>query len=187
MKVEGNKAVLSFDLVGDGIKTTDGEALKGFEISSDGINFVPATAMTNGQTVEVYADGVENPVEVRYCYVIISDDLITLGGNMTNETNIPAIPFRASKVKLDAKKDITDKTATYTVTNTGYNEMDLDVIFALYDEFNNLKEAKVKTLSFLTVGDYDISNEFGEILENDYIKVFAFDDVSTLIPALKSK
>jgi hypothetical protein len=73
------------------------------------------------------------------------------------------------------------------VTNGGYNEMDLDVIFALYDEFNNLKEAKVKKLNLATVGSYDLSNEFKEIAEKDTVKVFAFDDVLTLIPVLKSK
>ena len=187
MKVVGNKAILSFDCAGYGIITTDGNELKGFEISSDGVNFVSATAVANGKNVEVYAEGIENPVEVRYCFVKISDDKETLGGNMTNETNIPAIPFRASVITLDAKKDVNDKTVTYTVTNGGYNEMDLDVIFALYDEFNNLKEAKVKKLNLATVGSYDLSNEFKEIAEKDIVKVFAFDDVLTLIPVLKSK
>jgi len=188
MNVEGNKAILTFDLVGDGITTTDGEALKGFEISSDGINFASATAVVNGNNVEVYADGIENPVEVRYCYVKISSDNETLGGNMTNETNIPAIPFRASVILLDAENKTVDNTATYTVTNNGYNEMDLDLIFALYDEYNNLKEAKVKSVFLPTVGDYDVNYEFEKTVEDtDIVKVFAFDDVLTLIPVLKSK
>ncbi|MBE7053059.1 MAG: sialate O-acetylesterase [Ruminococcaceae bacterium] len=188
MTVKDNKATLTFDLVGDGITTTDGEALKGFEISSDGTTFVPATAVVNGNNVEVYAEGIENPVEVRYCYVIISDDLMTLGGNMTNETNIPAIPFRASVITFDAKKETADNAVTYTVTNTGYNEMDLDLIFALYDEYNNLKEAKVKSVFLPTVGDYDVNCEFEKTVEDtDIVKVFAFDNVLSLIPALSAK
>ena len=71
MEVEGDKAVLYFSHA-DGlkIKANNGEDyVTGFTISGDGTNFVDANAVIDGNTITVSADGVENPVEVRYCYV----------------------------------------------------------------------------------------------------------------------
>jgi len=72
MTVEGNKAILTFSHA-DGLKQVakiEGETeITGFEISSDGENYVKANAtLGEDNTVIVSAETVSNPTTVRYCY-----------------------------------------------------------------------------------------------------------------------
>lgn len=102
MQVNGSQAVLYFSHA-DGLKTSDGADLKGFEVSANGTEYVPATAVINSDdnTVTVSADSVANPKYVRYCYVgwAVEDGEdygSTLGGNLVNGADLPAGPFLAS-------------------------------------------------------------------------------------------
>lgn len=68
MKIEGNKAVLSFDYVGEGLMTPDNEPIKGFIIAGADRRFYPATTVIKGDKLEVSAPQVTEPVAVRYAY-----------------------------------------------------------------------------------------------------------------------
>jgi len=91
MKVDGNKAILSFDHVEGGLEARDG-ALKGFAICGDDHKFVWATAEIEGHgsrsRVVVSAPEVAHPVAVRFgwadCPVV----------NFWNHAGLPATPFR---------------------------------------------------------------------------------------------
>lgn len=201
MTVEGNKAILSFSHIGSGLRSADGGALTGFEISEDGIHFVPATAVIVGDTVEVTGEGVENPVEVRYCYVRIKQPEGTLGGNLTNDTGIPASPFRASVASIElfpVQKFNVDGIAIENVTaanladgiklkctveNSGYSMSKQRLIVALYNN-GALKHIELKDATLNTIGreTYEIFLLYDEDLVNCKIKVMLWDEVNTMKP-----
>ena len=89
MKVDGDKATLTFEDIGSGLEARDG-ALKGFAICGDDHKFVWATAEidASGKHVVVSAPEVTHPVAVRYgwadCPVV----------NLWNKDGLPATPFR---------------------------------------------------------------------------------------------
>ena len=103
LTVQGNKAQLSFDLVGDGlmIGTKDGTTttpvvenaagtLGGFAIAGADAMWKPATAVIDagGQTVTVQSPDVATPVAVRYGW---ADNPPC---NLYNKLGLPASPFR---------------------------------------------------------------------------------------------
>lgn len=87
MKVEGDKAVLTFDYVGGGLESK-GASLKGFVIAGNDGLFYPATAVIEGDKVEVSAPEVSAPVAVRYGW----DKFFRV--NLYNKEGFPATPFR---------------------------------------------------------------------------------------------
>jgi sialate O-acetylesterase len=62
---EGSKAVVSFSGILNGLTTSDGQAPSWFELSSDGVSFVPARAELQGNTVLVSAESIPEPKFVR--------------------------------------------------------------------------------------------------------------------------
>jgi len=86
-KVDGHNVILSFSHV-DGGLVAKGGALKGFTISGDGTNFVPAVAQIVGETVVVSSPEVAKPVAVRYGWANVPDV------NLFNKADLPASPFR---------------------------------------------------------------------------------------------
>ncbi len=103
LTVQGNKATLSFDLVGDGlmIATKDGTTttlavenaagtLSGFAIAGADAMWKPATAVIDpgGKTVTVQSPDVAAPVAVRYGW---ADNPQC---NLYNKLGLPASPFR---------------------------------------------------------------------------------------------
>ncbi|MHB8898441.1 MAG: sialate O-acetylesterase [Thermoguttaceae bacterium] len=87
-KVEGNRVVLTFDHTGDGLKTADGGAVKGFAVAGADRKFVWADAQVAGDSVTVTASEVKNPVAVRYAWA--SNPAV----NLVNSAGLPASPFR---------------------------------------------------------------------------------------------
>ncbi len=71
----------------DGMKTTDGQAPRGFEIAGKDKKFHPATAVIEGNTVKLTAPQVQNPVHARYAWATF------LEPNLVNKDNLPAVPF----------------------------------------------------------------------------------------------
>jgi sialate O-acetylesterase len=88
MKVDGNKAVLSFAHVGGGLKSRDGKPLTGFEIAGDDGKFVPGEAVIDGENVVVSAKSVPNPTQVRFGWSNVANP------NLSNKEGLPASPFR---------------------------------------------------------------------------------------------
>ena len=87
MKVEGDKAVLSFDYAEDGLMTPNNEPVKGFLIAGADRRFYPATAVIRGSRLEVSAPQVEVPVAVRYAFCNF------FRVNLYNKAGLPAVPF----------------------------------------------------------------------------------------------
>ena len=62
---EGSKVIVSFSGILNGLTTSDGQAPSWFELSSDGVSFVPAQAELKGNTVLVSAESIPEPKFVR--------------------------------------------------------------------------------------------------------------------------
>lgn len=90
MKIEGDKAVLTFDHVGGGLVAKDGP-LTGFAIAGSDGTFVKAQADIQGDTVVVRSPEVREPKAVRYGWA--NFPVV----NLTNKENLPASPFRTDR------------------------------------------------------------------------------------------
>jgi sialate O-acetylesterase len=88
MKVEGSAVRIRFDYPGSGLMTLDGKEPSYFQIAGSDREFVPARARIEKDTVVVWADGVKDPVAVRYAW---RDDATP---NLVNKEKLPASPFR---------------------------------------------------------------------------------------------
>lgn len=73
----------------DGLRSSDGKPVRGFELAGRDGQFSPATAVVKGKTVKLTADFVDEPVEVRYNWAVYAEP------NLVNRHNLPAMPFRA--------------------------------------------------------------------------------------------
>ena len=88
MKVDGNKAVLTFEHVGQGLVSRDGKPLTWFTVAGDNKEFVEAKAEIVGNTVVVSAEGVDKPAAVRFGWHQEAEP------NLSNKNGLPASPFR---------------------------------------------------------------------------------------------
>jgi hypothetical protein len=87
MKAESGKITLQFQHIGGGLMAKDG-ALKGFTIAGKDKTFVPAKAEIQGDTIVVSAEGILDPIAVRYGWANVPDV------NLYNQEGLPASPFR---------------------------------------------------------------------------------------------
>jgi sialate O-acetylesterase len=88
-KIEGSKVRIIFKETGLGLKTSDGEQVKGFAIAGADGNFQWAEGSVDGSSVIVSASGVTKPIAVRYAW---SDNPEC---NLINSAGLPAVPFRS--------------------------------------------------------------------------------------------
>lgn len=89
-KVGGLKIVLTFDDVGKGLRLRDGDKLDEFAIAGEDRSWHWAQAKIVGKDrVEVWSDTVPQPLAVRYAF-----NNNPRHPNLTNETGLPAGPFR---------------------------------------------------------------------------------------------
>jgi sialate O-acetylesterase len=89
MKTDGNKIVLTFDSVGDGLYSFDTREPQGFAIAGKDKKFVWADAEITGKNeVTVWSDSVKSPVAVRYAW---ANNPIC---NMYSLEGLPMTPFR---------------------------------------------------------------------------------------------
>jgi len=91
MKVEDGKVRVSFDHLGGGLVAKGEDGVKGFAIAGEDGAFVWADARIDGDTVLVWADGVEAPAAVRYAW---SNNPVC---NLYNKAGLPAVPFRTDR------------------------------------------------------------------------------------------
>jgi sialate O-acetylesterase len=87
MKIDGNKAILSFTHLGGGIEAKGG-TLTGFTMAGEDKKFYQATAEIRDDKIIVTCDKVEKPVAVRFGwanYPVV---------NLWNKAGLPASPFR---------------------------------------------------------------------------------------------
>jgi sialate O-acetylesterase len=89
MKIDGNKAILSFEDHGGFV--TSKEEMTGFEIAGNDSVFYTAKAIKENpfsRNLVVTSEKVDMPVAVRYCFRNF------LLGNVTNSFGQPMVPFR---------------------------------------------------------------------------------------------
>ncbi len=91
-KTEGNKIIITFDHVGSGLITNDGEELSEFAIAGADKKFVWAKAKIDGAKIIVWNDDVSNPLYVRYAW---ADNPVN--PNLYNKEGLPASPFRTGE------------------------------------------------------------------------------------------
>jgi sialate O-acetylesterase len=89
--IKNGTVVVQFEHVGDGLKTTDGEPLKGFAVAGADRRFVWADAKIEGNRVIVSSPEVKKPVAVRYAWG--SHPPV----NLVNSADLPASPFRSDE------------------------------------------------------------------------------------------
>jgi sialate O-acetylesterase len=97
-EIKGNKVVIHFTDIGGGLMAWDREELRGFAVAGQDQVFSWAKAKLVGKdTVEVWQEGVDNPVAVRYNW---SDNP---GGNLYNTAELPASSFRTDDWPLSTE------------------------------------------------------------------------------------
>ncbi|MDR6943998.1 sialate O-acetylesterase [Mucilaginibacter pocheonensis] len=88
MKISGNKIILNFSYVGDGLVSHDGKPLTDFTIAGRDGKFVPAEALIKNNTIEVSAPSVTTPIATRFAWSESAQP------NFYNKNGLPAVPFR---------------------------------------------------------------------------------------------
>lgn len=94
---EGATMRVRFRNVFAGLRTSDGKALRGFAMAGADRHFVWAQTRIDGNTLIVSSPAVTHPEAVRYDWADSPD------GNLTNDSGVPASPFRT-----DAWPGLTD-------------------------------------------------------------------------------
>ncbi|NGF56443.1 sialate O-acetylesterase [Parapedobacter sp. SGR-10] len=97
VRFEKGQAFVHFDEVAEGLKLRKGQKLQGFVIAGEDRKFIPAQAVVDkdGNGVIVHADGMKNPVAVRYAWANSAED-----ANLVNNADLPASPFRTDDWEL---------------------------------------------------------------------------------------
>jgi sialate O-acetylesterase len=96
MKVKGKKGIISFNYVGSGLASRDGE-LTHFEIAGDNKVFYKANAAIVGETVVVTSDEVKNPRAIRYAFYNTDEP------NLFNKEGLPASSFRTDEWYIETE------------------------------------------------------------------------------------
>ena len=88
-KTEGNKIIISFNHVGSGLITADGEEPGEFAVAGADKKFIWAKTKIEGNKIIVWNDEIPNPMYVRYAW---ADNPVN--PNLYNKEGLPASPFR---------------------------------------------------------------------------------------------
>ncbi|WP_339756670.1 sialate O-acetylesterase [Algoriphagus aquimarinus] len=87
---QGNVLLLKFKSVGEGLKLKDGDALKAFIVGKEGGDFQQAEAsISDKESVKITLPTGMESGEIRYAWADNPEV------NLTNNLNLPAVPFRA--------------------------------------------------------------------------------------------
>jgi len=87
-RIDGNTIRIRFQYADGGLKTRNGEPLKGFEIAGVDHKFHWADAVIEKNEVVVSCKDIENPISVRYAWA--ANPVC----NLYNGADLPASPFR---------------------------------------------------------------------------------------------
>jgi sialate O-acetylesterase len=89
LELVDNKATITFDHIGSGLRTFDVSEVRGFAIAGEDKKFVWAEAkIVAPNKVEVWSDKVSQPAAVRYAW---ADNPVC---NLQNKEGLPVTPFR---------------------------------------------------------------------------------------------
>ncbi|MEI6070473.1 MAG: sialate O-acetylesterase [Verrucomicrobiae bacterium] len=118
MKIDGDRIILSFSNVGNGLLAQDG-ILPSFVIAGTDKKFYLAEAAIEGETVVVRSDKVPAPVAVRYGWAANPECDLYNKPVAPARTGLPAAPFRTDDWALPTRfwrTDPDDKPADYNNT-----------------------------------------------------------------------
>lgn len=105
VKTEGNKLILTFASVGDGLKSSDGLSLRGFTVGGqDRIMYEAKARITGKNTVELTSPYVNAPQYATYAY-----SALNMKSNLVNSAGIAARPYVSTDriLKYYAQHDYT--------------------------------------------------------------------------------
>jgi sialate O-acetylesterase len=88
-RLEDNKIIISFDNVGSGLISGNGEELAHFAIAGEDGKYEWANAEIRNNEVVVWSDAIKNPKSVRYAWADNPDF-----ANLYNKEGLPASPFQ---------------------------------------------------------------------------------------------
>ncbi len=90
-RIKGDRVIISFDYIGDGLESRDGDKPARFEIAGEDQQFVWADAKisNDGRNVMVSSKKVKKPAAVRYAWAANPE-----GANLANSAGLPASLFR---------------------------------------------------------------------------------------------
>ena len=87
---EGDSTVISFERVGDGLKSSDEQPLRYFEVCGrDGVFHAASAKIVGTNTISVSSPSVPEPHDVRYAWLPYLDPPV----NLLNSADLPASPF----------------------------------------------------------------------------------------------
>jgi sialate O-acetylesterase len=88
-RLEGNRVIISFDNVGSGLVSGNGEELAHFAIAGEDGKYEWGNAEIRNNEVVVWSDDVPNPKSVRYAWADNPDF-----ANLYNKEGLPTSPFQ---------------------------------------------------------------------------------------------
>lgn len=101
MEIEGDFIILDFHDIGEQLYSLDSSELIGFTICGSDEVFVNAQAgIINGSKIKVWADGISEPVAIRYAWA--NNPICNLYGQ-TGSTLLPLTPFRTDSFTLKSE------------------------------------------------------------------------------------
>ena len=98
MKVDGNKATLTFEHLGGGLVAKGNDGLTGFSAAGGDHVFVPVSAKIEGENVVVSSDKIDKIEAVRFGWANMPVV------NLFNKEGLPAVPFRTDDYPLTTTK-----------------------------------------------------------------------------------
>lgn len=127
--ISGDKVVLTFDDVADGIRSRDGEDLRWFSVADYDKHFVWAKVKILGKDqIELWSETVKTPKYVRYGWQDNPE-----GINFYNSEGLPASPFRTDAEILDESKPWKGKKAAVVLTYDDALNVHLDNVIPVLD------------------------------------------------------
>ena len=90
-QIDGNKIRITFDHIGTGLVSRDGQPLSWFTIAGADGKYIEAKAEIDGKTVVVQSESIASPVSVRFAWNQEAEP------NLSNKEGLPASPFRTDK------------------------------------------------------------------------------------------
>jgi sialate O-acetylesterase len=99
LTIVGNKCIVAFDHVADGLEAK-GDKLHGFTMCGEDGIFHPAQAKIQDNTVVLSCEKVAKPFAVRYGWVNFAKPAL----NLFNKSGLPAVPFRTDNFPLTTAK-----------------------------------------------------------------------------------
>jgi sialate O-acetylesterase len=128
--IENNKILLSFDHVGDGLISKDGEELREFAIAGADKKFKWATAKIVGDKIELSNPEILKPYYARYAW---ADNPRV---NFYNAEGLPASPFRTDGQDEDPSKPWKGKKTAVVLTYDDALNVHLDNVIPALDSMS---------------------------------------------------